>query len=284
MTTWLNVLRCVECGEVLKTEFACSKCGAVYERASTGAPILLTSADRAHFQEQLNQTGGQHMQEEYHQRTVKHWTKKFYPPQPVYVNPAAPPLPQAGNGLNLWIGGAGLQLPGFINLDIAPVPGVDIIASAERLPFQESSCDYVSCLALLEHIEHPERAVAEIHRVLKSGGETQVVVPFCHPYHAYPDDYSRFSRDGLANLFRCFRKVDIGIRTGPTTTMLTFATYYLKLLFPVHHENRALRSVNRLVVGAAGWAMAPLKYLDFWMNRLPNAHVLANHFFIVACK
>src|SRR6185295_17753145 len=102
MTTWMKFLLCVECGESLNSEFGCSTCGAVYDRAPTGAPILLTSADRAFFQQQLNQSGGQHMQEEYHQRTVRHWTKKFYPPQPVYVNPAAPPLPEAGNGLNLW--------------------------------------------------------------------------------------------------------------------------------------------------------------------------------------
>ena len=121
-----------------------------------------------------------------------------------------------------------------------------------------------------------------MHRVLKPGGQSQVVVPFCHPYHAYPADYSRFSRERLESLFSDFQNVEIGIRTGPTTTMLTFLTYYLKLFFPVHCGNPLRRAVNRLIVGAAGWAMFPLKYLDIWLNRLPNAHVLANHLYVVA--
>ncbi|MBV8067653.1 MAG: class I SAM-dependent methyltransferase [Candidatus Eremiobacteraeota bacterium] len=133
-------------------------------------------------------------------------------------------------------------------------------------------------------IERQRAAIASMHRALKPGGEAQVVVPFCHPYHAYPADYSRFSREQLQALFSDFRDVKIGIRTGPTTTMLTFVTYYLKLILPVHGGNRLRRAANRLLVGAAGWMMFPLKYLDAWMNHLPDAHVLANHLYVSARK
>jgi hypothetical protein len=64
--------------------------------------------------------------------------------------------------------------------------------------------------------------------------------------------------------------------------MLTFITYFLKLILPVHGGSAARRSVNRLIVGAIGWVICPLKYLDVWLNRLPGANVLANHLYVVA--
>lgn len=274
-------LCCVECFAALDQDLRCSTCGVLYERAPTGAPILMTPGDRERFGVMLNREGGAEMQAAYARRHERSWIKKLYPPEPVYVNPSAPPLPAPGPGVNVWIGGGGLELPGFVNVDIAPVPGVDVIANASRLPFLCDSCDRVACLALLEHVPDPERVVSEILRVLKPGGEVQAVVPFCHPYHAYPADYSRFSRERLESLFSDFADVKIGIRTGPTTTMLTFLTYYLKLIFPVHPHTRYL---NRLLVGAACWAMFPFKYLDVWLNRLPQAHVLANHLYVVALK
>ncbi len=282
---WQEHLQCVECtGSMVRDDYRCSQCGVRYDRASTGAPILMTAEDRQRFQVLLSQDAGSHMQAEYSGRLKRNWARRLYPPEPVYVNPAAPPLPVAKRGLNLWIGGGGLELPGFVNIDVAPVRGVDIVANASKLPFQSDSCHGVACLALLEHVEDPERVVAEIHRVLRPDGEVQVVVPFCHPYHAYPADYSRFSRERLAGLFAGFHDVEVGIRTGPTTTMLTFLTYYLKLILPVHGGNSLHRNFNRLIVGALGWAMFPLKYLDVWLNRLPTAHVLANHFYVVARK
>jgi SAM-dependent methyltransferase len=275
-------LCCVECYGFLDSELRCGGCGAKYDRASTGAPILMTPQDRALFGSLLNREAGVQMQAEYSRRKTRDWIRKLYPPAPVFVNPDAPPLPFGRPGVNLWIGGAGLELPELINLDVAPATGVNVVANAARLPFAPSSFDSIACPALLEHVADPERVVAEMHRVLKAGGEVQVVVPFCHPYHAYPADYSRFSRERLANLFSGFQKVEIGIRTGPTTTMLTFLTYYLKLLLPVHCDNAFRRAANRLIVGAAGWAMLPFKYLDLWLNRLPSAHVLANHLYVVA--
>lgn len=276
-------LCCVECFGALDSDFRCSHCGAAYETAPTGAPILMTASDRQRFELVLSQDSGWKMKAEYERRRNRgSWIRKFYPPEPVYVNPDAPPLPVPGPGMNVWIGGAGLQLPGFVNLDIAPVAGVDVVSNASRLPFFANSCDFVACLALLEHVPDPDHVLAEIHRVLKPGGSVQVVVPFCHPYHAYPADYSRFSRERLAAMFGDFHDVDIGIRTGPTTTMLTFLTYYLKLIFPVHGTR--FRWPNRLLVGAACWLIFPLKYLDIWLNRLPTAHVLTNHFYVAARK
>ena len=41
---------------------------------------------------------------------------------------------------------------------------------AEQLPFSDSQFDHVTCLGALLYFEDPERALAEIRRVMKSGG------------------------------------------------------------------------------------------------------------------
>jgi SAM-dependent methyltransferase len=247
----------------------------------------MTSSDQTRFRELLSRDSGVSMKEQYARRKRNRpigLHRKLYPPEPVFVNPAAPPLPQPTGALSLWLGGAGLHLPGFVNVDVCPAGGVDVIANASRLPFQKDCCDSVACLALLEHVPDPECVVSEMLRVLKPGGETQTVVPFCHPYHAYPADYSRFSKEALKRLFAEYEDVTIGIRTGPTTTLLTFLTYYAKLIFPVHGGVLPVRWFNRFTVGLFGWVIAPLRYLDVVVNRLPDAHVLANHLYVTARK
>jgi SAM-dependent methyltransferase len=52
-------------------------------------------------------------------------------------------------------------------------------ASVTRLPFSEGSFDRVLCLDVLEHLAYADQpvALAEMHRVLRAGGELLVSVP-----------------------------------------------------------------------------------------------------------
>jgi SAM-dependent methyltransferase len=44
-------------------------------------------------------------------------------------------------------------------------------ADGERLPFNDGSFDFVFAHGVVQYTAHPEQLVAEVHRVLKSGGE-----------------------------------------------------------------------------------------------------------------
>src|SRR5437867_8945088 len=196
-------LRCVECcGGELNSELACRRCGKQYERAATGAPILMTAEDRQWYRVLLDSENGGRMQASYEARRNENWRRKLRPPEPVYVNPLAPALPAPKPGTHLWIGGAGLDLPAFINLDVAPVAGVDVVANAAHMPFATAYFDSVACLALLEHVPDPDRVVAEIFRVLRPGSEVQVVV-FHSVIHTtrtpqiFPDSHVNVSRPCL---------------------------------------------------------------------------------------
>jgi len=105
----------------------------------------------------------------------------------------------------------------YINLDLTTNPNV--YADAGQLPLMGQSVDCVICTEVLEHLPHPERCVTEIHRLLRDGGLALVSVPFLYPVHADPYDYQRLTEDGLRNLFRDFRTVNV-YRMGGYTGVL----------------------------------------------------------------
>ncbi|HEX4684283.1 MAG TPA: class I SAM-dependent methyltransferase, partial [Gemmatimonadaceae bacterium] len=86
--------------------------------------------------------------------------------------------------------------------DIASEDPEVILGPIESMPFESASFDAALCNAVLEHIVDAERAMSELARVVKKGGHIVVTVPFLQPYHACPDDYRRYTADGLAQLGR----------------------------------------------------------------------------------
>jgi SAM-dependent methyltransferase len=198
--------------------------------------------------------------------------RMLQPPAPFIMNPAEPTDFPLGR-FNLYIGGAGRAVPGYINLDLFPMPGVDLAADAELLPFPDAVFERIECDAVLEHVRHPEQVIAELRRVLAPGGYLHLVTPFCHPFHEYPKDYRRFTVDGLKELATGLDPVAEGWRTGPTATILVFTIEYAKLLFP----SKLWRAAAH---GTLGWLLFPLRYLDLLFFRTPRAAAIGNHCYL----
>ena len=97
----------------------------------------------------------------------------------------------------------------YMTLDINPQKGADIIADIHNVPWESEYFDTIIATELLEHCYSPERAVEEIHRLLKKGGICIASTPFICPYHPNPHDYYRFTHEGLDYLFRIFEKLEI---------------------------------------------------------------------------
>src|SRR5262245_58193555 len=119
-----------------------------------------------------------HLDEVYRRRAARSRLRRWIePPPPLIHNPREPRNFPLGRW-NLYVGGAGREVKGFVNLDLFPVPGVDIAADAERMPFRDGVFQVVECDAVLEHVRSPERVMAEIRRVLAPGGYVHLVTPF----------------------------------------------------------------------------------------------------------
>ena len=212
----------------------------------------------------------------YRQRHSGRWldriARALRPPAPFVANPREQIDAPLGRW-NLYIGGGGCFVDGYVNLDLFPVAGVDVAADAARLPFAEAQFERVECDAVLEHVPDPDRVVREIERVLRPGGYVHLVTPFCHPFHAYPKDYRRFTPDGLIAMAGGLEVVASGWRTGPTATLLLFTLEYVKLLLP-------WRWWRVLSHGILGWLLFPLRYLDLWLFRSPECRRLGNHCYV----
>ena len=212
----------------------------------------------------------------YARRASPRWRDRLWrllqPPAPCIANPREAIAAPLGRW-NLYLGGAGRAVAGYVNLDILAFPGVDVAADAETLPFPDGLFQRVECDAVLEHVRDPERVMREIERVLAPGGFAHIVTPFCHPFHAYPNDYRRFTLEGLRLMAGRLEPVAEGWRTGPTATLLVFALEYAKLLLP-------WRAWRVAVHGLLGWLLFPLRYLDLPLFRSPYAARIGNHCFL----
>jgi SAM-dependent methyltransferase len=194
------------------------------------------------------------------------------PPTPFLLNPSEPKDFPLGRW-NLYIGGAGRNVDGYVNLDLFAIQGVDVAADAARLPFPAGIFQRVECDAVLEHVRDPSQVMSEIRRVLAPGGFAHLVTPFCHPFHEYPKDFRRFTLDGLKELAGGMEVVAEGWRTGPTATVLVIAIEYVKLLLPF----RPWRAIAHFVFG---WLLFPLRYLDLLLLRSSNARRIGNHCYL----
>lgn len=87
-----------------------------------------------------------------------------------------------------------------LNIDIVPDNQPDVIADLHCIPLQDETVDTIVCLAVLEHTRYPWIVAQEFFRVLRSGGYGVIAVPFLQPQHACPNDYVRFTENGLVEL------------------------------------------------------------------------------------
>ncbi len=138
--------------------------------------------------------------------------------------------------------------------------------SGESLPFRDGSFDLVLCLDYLEHIDHDDRALAEIARVLKGGGEFIAVTPHTGPFFLLHKlrsaiglrlEYFGHKREGYSFRDLEFKLGRTGLRVEKRVTysrffseffelLLNFA--YLKLLAPrpvAERRDGHIRPANR---------------------------------------
>jgi SAM-dependent methyltransferase len=165
----------------------------------------------------------------------------------------------------------------LVCVDIAPGPGVDLVADIHNMHMvQSDSVDFVSCVSVLEHVRNPQKAMAEIRRILRPGGVVYINVPFLFPFHADPDDFYRFSYKGIDLLCAEFEKVDSGFNRGPASTMQHLLVHFLAMLFSFN--SRTLYGVN---VDIFKWLLFWMKYLDKFLAKFEMAYVIhAGSYFV----
>ena len=82
--------------------------------------------------------------------------------------------------INLDLGAGKKKRPDHISVDVSDVFKPDIIHDLNVFPypFKSNSIDAVCMDNVLEHLDSPLDVLSELHRILKTGGELEVCVPY----------------------------------------------------------------------------------------------------------
>lgn len=151
---------------------------------------------------------------------------------------------QPDDTLLLSIGGGPRRVhPRLVNVNIGLFENVDVVADGYRLPYWDGSVDACHCEAVLEHMEEPWRAVAEMFRVLRPGGQVFAATPFLQAFHAYPNHFQNFTLEGQRRLFERagFEVLAGGACVGPTFAIADLTLEYLRVYVKSRNLSRFLR-------------------------------------------
>jgi SAM-dependent methyltransferase len=140
---------------------------------------------------------------------------------------------------------------------------VDLFCDAHELPFRDEVFDGVVVCAVLEHVMYPERAVAEMHRVLAIGGAVYSEIPFLQQVHEGAYDFTRYTLSGHRRLLHGFEEIASGVVAGPGTSLAWSLEHFAVALAPGF-----LRKPARL---AGRIAFFWLKYFDYLFGQSPAA-------------
>jgi SAM-dependent methyltransferase len=108
---------------------------------------------------------------------------------------------------------------------------VDVVSLTSRLPYRDNCFDAIISQAVFEHVPRPWEVAAELHRILKPGGEIHIDTAFMQPYHSDPYHFFNMTISGLREIFRPFREV----RTGVKPYQLPSFGYRMQLEVMLNH-------------------------------------------------
>jgi SAM-dependent methyltransferase len=102
---------------------------------------------------------------------------------------------QTGRALRINVGCGVETIRGFVNLDIRPIPAIEVRGDVLRLPWADESVAEARACSLLEHFADPSGPLDELHRVLRPDGRLVVRVPALGTNAAHLDPTHRYLAD-----------------------------------------------------------------------------------------
>jgi len=171
--------------------------------------------------------------------------------------------------------------PHVINLDLFAYDNVDIVSDATDLCLKNEVADFLINESSLEHIYNFRDAVLESFRVLKKGGKAYFNIPFLVGFHASPNDFHRFTYVGLNRLFQeCgFKVEELEVLSGPVSSFLWVSIELLAICLSL-----GLKPLFQFWYVFFMGLLFPIKFLDFFVNRIPFAKNIAATFYLIVSK
>lgn len=161
------------------------------------------------------------------------------------------PLDPDAGFKTLYLGSGEIRWDGAVHLDRNPDIHPDVVHDLDTYPwpFQDRRFHRIVCEHILEHLQEPDRALREIHRIAAPDGIVDVVTPHYSSPESWNDLTHRF-HFGLA----AFKPYCVGSYGTP------------RLFRPVYRRLR----FGKGLPGWPGWLISRLsldlyeKYFAFW--------------------
>lgn len=145
-----------------------------------------------------------------------------------------------------WTSNRDLAVKDWLGIDAQDGPGVDVVADIQQLPAEwNKRFTGVVCSEVLEHVRSPQDALCELHRVMQYNAVALFTTLTAFPLHAYPNDYRRWTEEGLRAELEMAGFVDIEtFRAGSVTFNLNDhgEAGFTRLTCPVHVFAKAYRA------------------------------------------
>lgn len=95
---------------------------------------------------------------------------------------------------------SGVQFQSFqdrtiVNIDASVAPDFEL--DIHDLPFENCKFSGFILAEVLEHLEHPTKALEEAYRITRPGGVGLITVPFLYGVHSDPLDFQRWTQSKL---------------------------------------------------------------------------------------
>lgn len=197
----------------------------------------------------------------------------------------------AGPVLNISAGGSHTWLPNLIELETAIFRNTDVVGDGHALPFADGVFDAVLAINAFEHYRAPDKAVAEILRVLKPGGTVFIHTAFLQPLHEPPWHFFNCTKFGLLEWFAPFSSVEVIVSENFNPIYsLSWQASDLLAVMSAERGDKAAKRVGALTLDrlATFWRDAKVRgdksWEDFRLLSQPSQERLAAGFQLIARK
>jgi ubiquinone/menaquinone biosynthesis C-methylase UbiE len=159
----------------------------------------------------------------------------------------------------------------------------DVVGDVQSLPCEDNSFDIILCTEVLEHVQDPRRAIAEMHRVLRPGGRLVLTTRFLFPIHHPSHDFFRFTEAGLQSLFAGWNTFTI---RPEASSFETIAILLQRMILQMRFRfNKLTKAVLLLLISfflRSTWLIKD-EYPHIEANTV-SANIFSSGYYVVATK
>jgi SAM-dependent methyltransferase len=144
----------------------------------------------------------------------------------------------------------------YVGLDTAAHAHADLVGPVEAIPAEDSAFDVALCIQVLEHVDDPARAVAELGRVTRPGGRVLLSTHGAMVYHPNPSDPWRWTHEGLERLFAAngdWASVTVSAGCGTAASLAMLNAIFLEHALRRTPLRPLANPVVSLLNRAGGW-------------------------------